>query len=356
MPEVIKSELIIFAGLFITMVETDIIIIGAGPVGLFTVFEAGLLKLRCHLIDSLPVPGGQLIEIYPKKPIYDIPGYPIVNAGELVDKLMEQIAVFKPAFTLGETAMSLDETEDNKFIVTTNKGTQHHAPVVIIAGGLGVFEPRKPPIEHLDSYEDRGVEYIIRDPEFYKGKRVVISGGGDSALDWTIYLMENNIVKELSLVHRRTSFRGHLDSVQKVMDLANSGKINLITEAEVVGINPETRGHVGAVVIKHSTLGDMIKETDHFIPLFGLTPSLGPLGTWGLDIEKNAVKVNNVDYSTNRKGVYAVGDINTYLGKLKLILCGFHEGTLAVQSAFARIYPNKKNVLKYTTVNGVSGF
>jgi len=352
----IKSELIIFAGYFITMVETDIIIIGAGPVGLFTVFEAGLLKLRCHLIDSLPVPGGQLIEIYPKKPIYDIPGYPIVNAGELVDRLMEQTAVFKPAFTLGESAVSLSETEDNKFIVTTNKGTQHHAPIVIIAGGLGVFEPRKPPIENLDKFEDKGVEYIIRDPEFYKGKRVVISGGGDSALDWAIYLIENDIVSELSLVHRRTSFRGHLDSVQKVMDMAGSGKIKLITEAEVVGINPDSKGHVGAVVIKHSNLGDIVKETDHFIPLFGLTPSLGPIADWGLDIEKNAVKVNTFDYSTNRKGVYAVGDINTYPGKLKLILCGFHEGTLAVQSAFARIHPNKKNVLKYTTVNGVSGF
>jgi len=337
------------------MIETDILIIGAGPVGLFTVFEAGLLKLRCHLIDSLPLPGGQLIEIYPKKPIYDIPGYPIVNAGELVDKLMEQNAVFKPAFTLGESAVSLEET-DGKFIVTTNKGTQHKAPVVIIAGGLGVFEPRKPPIENLDKFEDKGVEYIIRDPEFYKGKRVVISGGGDSALDWTIYLMEHHIVSELSLVHRRTSFRGHLDSVQKVMDLANSGKIKLITEAEVVGINPDAKGHLGAVVIRHSNLGDRVQETDHFIPLFGLTPSLGPIADWGLDIEKNAVKVNTVDYSTNRQGVYAVGDINTYPGKLKLILCGFHEGTLAVQSAFARIHPNKKNVLKYTTVNGVSGF
>jgi thioredoxin reductase (NADPH) len=338
------------------MIETDIIIIGAGPVGLFTVFEAGLLKLRCHLIDSLPVPGGQLIEIYPKKPIYDIPGYPIVNAGELVDSLVEQSAVFKPAFTLGESAVSLDETVDNKFIVTTNKGTQHKAPIVIIAGGLGVFEPRKPPIENLDKFEDKGVEYIIRDPEFYKGKRVIISGGGDSALDWTIYLIEKNIVSELSLVHRRTSFRGHLDSVQKVMDLASSGKINLITDAEVVGINPDSKGNVGAVVIKHSNLGDMVKEADHFIPLFGLTPSLGPIADWGLDIEKNAVKVNTFDYSTNRKGIYAVGDINTYPGKLKLILCGFHEGTLAVQSAFARIHPNKKNVLKYTTVNGVSGF
>ncbi len=338
------------------MIQTDIIIIGAGPVGLFTVFEAGLLKLRCHLIDSLPVPGGQLTEIYPKKPIYDIPGYPIVNAGELVDKLIEQSAVFKPGFTLGESALTMEETPEGHFIITTNKGTQHTAPIVIIAGGLGVFEPRKPPIENLEQFEDKGVEYIIRDPEFYRGKNVVISGGGDSALDWTIFLIENKIVKELSLVHRRTSFRGHLDSVQKVMDMANSGKINLITESEVTGIKPNGNGHLGSVVIKHTTLGDIVKDTDHFIPLFGLTPSLGPIADWGLEIEKNAVKVNTFDYSTNRKGVYAVGDINTYPGKLKLILCGFHEGTLAVQSAFARIFPNKKNVLKYTTVNGVSGF
>ena len=336
------------------MIQTDIIIIGAGPVGLFTVFEAGLLKLRCHLIDSLPLPGGQLTEIYPKKPIYDIPGFPIVNAGDLVDNLMQQIDVFKPEFTLGESAVSLEETAENHFIVTTNKGTQHKAPVVIIAGGLGVFEPRKPPIENLTQYEDKGVEYIIRDPKFYQGKKVVISGGGDSALDWSIYLVENNIASELSFVHRRTSFRGHLDSVQKVMDMADQGKIKLITDAEVVGITGN--GKVESVTINHATLGNIEKPTDHFVPLFGLTPSLGPIADWGLEIEKNAVKVNTFDYSTNRKGIFAVGDINTYPGKLKLILCGFHEGTLAVQSAFAKIYPNKKNVLKYTTVNGVNGF
>lgn len=336
------------------MIQTDIIIIGAGPVGLFTVFEAGLLKLRCHLIDSLPLPGGQLTEIYPKKPIYDIPGFPIVNAGDLVDNLMKQIEVFKPEFTLGESAVSLEETPENHFIVTTNKGTQHKAPVVIIAGGLGVFEPRKPPIENLAEYEDKGVEYIIRDPKFYQGKKVVISGGGDSALDWSIYLVENNIASELALVHRRTSFRGHLDSVQKVMNMADQGKIKLITDAEVVGITGN--GKVESVTINHAALGNIEKPTDHFVPLFGLTPSLGPIADWGLEIEKNAVKVNTFDYSTNRKGIFAVGDINTYPGKLKLILCGFHEGTLAVQSAFAKIYPNKKNVLKYTTVNGVNGF
>ena len=337
------------------MIQTDIIIIGTGPVGLFTVFEAGLLKLRCHLIDSLPQPGGQLIEIYPKKPIYDIPGYPIVIAGELVNKLLEQIAVFKPGYTLGETVVSLEES-GTQFVVTTNKGTKHQAPVVMIAGGLGVFEPRKPPLDSLQQFEDKGVEYIIKDPEFYRGKRVVISGGGDSALDWTIYLAENKIATEISLVHRRTSFRGHLDSVQKVMDLAHQGRINLITDAEVVGINDDGNGQVGAVLIKHATLGDIVKNADHFVPLFGLTPSMGPIAEWGLEIEKGAVKVNTFDYSTNRTGIYAIGDINTYPGKLKLILCGFHEGTIAIQSAFARIYPDKKNVLKYTTVNGVNAF
>lgn len=336
------------------MIKTDIIIIGAGPVGLFTIFEAGLLKLKCHLIDSLPQAGGQCSEIYPKKPIYDIPGFPSILAGELVDNLMEQAAPFKPGFTLGEAAVSIDKTDDEKYIVTTDKGTQHEAPVVMIAGGLGVFEPRKPPIENLEKYEDNGVEYIIKDPEFYRGKHCVISGGGDSALDWAIFLADKDIATEVALVHRRSSFRGHLDSVQKVMDLAESGKIKLITEAEVVGI--EGSGKVESVTIKHKTEGDIKVETDHFIPLFGLKPSLGPIADWGLEIEKNAIKVDTTDYSTNRSGIYAIGDVNTYEGKLKLILCGFHEGTIAVQSAFARIYPDKKNVLKYTTVNGVQGF
>lgn len=336
------------------MIETDIIIIGAGPVGLFTVFEAGLLKLRCHLIDSLPQPGGQLTEIYPKKPIYDIPGYPTVDAGELIDNLMAQIEPFKPEFTLGESAVTIDETEDDQFIVTTNRGTKHKAPIVMIAGGLGVFEPRKPPVANLEKFEDHGVEYIIKDPAFYQDKKVVVAGGGDSALDWSIYLVKNNIASELSLVHRRNSFRGHLDSVQQVMDLAAEGKINLITEAEVIGIQGED--NVESVTIKHKTQGEITKEADHFVPLFGLKPSLGPIGDWGLEIEKNAIVVDTRDYSTNRPGIYAIGDVNQYEGKLKLILCGFHEGTIAVQSAFARIHPDKKNVLKYTTVNGVNGF
>jgi thioredoxin reductase (NADPH) len=234
------------------------------------------------------------------------------------------------------------------------KGTQHEAPIVMIAGGLGVFEPRKPPIDKLENYEDKGIEYIIKDPEFYRGKRVVIAGGGDSALDWSIFLAEKNIAKEVVLVHRSSSFRGHLDSVQKVIDMAGDGRISLVTEAEVTGITGD--GKVEGVVITHQKDGEIVRETDHFIPLFGLKPSLGPIADWGLEIDKNAIKVDTLDYSTNIPGIYAIGDVNTYENKLKLILCGFHEGTLAVQSAFARIYPDKKNILKYTTVNGVNGF
>ena len=336
------------------MIETDILIIGTGPVGLFTVFEAGLLKLKCHLIDSLPQPGGQCSEIYPKKPIYDIPGFPSILAGELIDNLMAQAAPFKPGFTLGEAAVNIEKQADNTFIVTGVKGTKHKAPIVMIAGGLGVFEPRKPPIENISEFEDNGVEYIIKEPNFYKDKTCVIAGGGDSALDWSIFLAEQKIAKKVILVHRNSSFRGHLDSVQKVIDLAEQGTIELITEAEVVGLSGKNA--LESVVIHHQKDGDIVKKTDHFIPLFGLKPSLGPIANWGLEIEKGAIKVDTLDYSTNIPGIYAIGDVNTYQNKLKLILCGFHEGTLAVQSAFSRIYPDKKNILKYTTVNGIQGF
>ena len=334
------------------MITTDILIIGAGPCGLFTVFEAGLLKLRCHLVDSLPQPGGQLSEIYPKKPIYDIPGYPSILAGELVDKLMEQIEPFKPGFTLGERAEQIEKDEEDNFILTTSRGTKIKAPVIAIAGGLGCFEPRKPPIENLARFEDKGVEYIIKDPEFYRDKRVVLAGGGDSALDWTIFLAD--VAQEVMLIHRRKDFRGALDSVEKVMHLAEVGKIELMTDAQAIGL--QGNGKLSDVVIKHKEKGEFSKSTDHFVPLFGLSPKLGPIAEWGLSITKNAIEVDTLDYSTNVKGIYAIGDINTYPGKLKLILCGFHEATIMVQSAFKHIYPDKKLSFKYTTVNGVNGF
>ena len=335
------------------MIKTDILIIGAGPTGLFTVFEAGLLKLRCHLIDALPQPGGQCSEIYPKKPIYDIPAYPEILAGDLTDKLIEQCKQFEPGFTLGERAETIEKQEDNSFIVTTNKGTKHQAPVVAIAGGLGSFEPRKPLIDNITNFEDHGVEYIIRNPEMYRDKKVVIAGGGDSALDWSIFLSE--VASEVTLIHRRNEFRGHLDSVEKVQELKNKGKINLITPAEVVGIlgDDELKG----VVVKPLDEKEFELICDHFIPLFGLSPKLGPIANWGLEIEKNAIKVNNaLDYQTNIPGIFAIGDVNTYPGKLKLILCGFHEATLMCQAAYKILNPGKKYVMKYTTVSGVDGF
>ena len=334
------------------MIKTDILIIGAGPTGLFTVFEAGLLKLKCHLIDALAQPGGQCSEIYPKKPIYDIPAFPEILAGDLVDNLMKQIQPFQPGFTLGERAQSIQTKDDGTFIVTTNKGTKHHAPIVAIAGGLGSFEPRKPPISNIASFEDKGVEYIIRDPELYRDKDVVIAGGGDSALDWSIFLTA--VASSVTLVHRRNEFRGALDSVEKVQELKNQGKIQLITPGEVVGIVGEKK--LTGVSIKQVD-GVYEKACDHFIPLFGLAPKLGPIADWGLEIEKNAIKVDNtLDYQTNIPGIYAIGDVNTYPGKLKLILCGFHEATLMCQSAYKRIFPDKKHVMKYTTVGGVEGF
>ena len=333
------------------MIKTDIIIIGAGPTGLFTVFEAGLLKLKCHLIDALAQPGGQCSEIYPKKPIYDIPAYPEILAGDLTDKLLEQCKQFEPGFTLGERAEKITKGDDGIFTVTTNKGTQHQAPVVAIAGGLGSFEPRKPQLENLEKFEDNGIEYIIKDPEIYRDKKVVIAGGGDSALDWSIFLA--NINAEVTLVHRRNEFRGALDSVEKVIELKKQNKINIITPAEIVKLNGDKV--LKSVVIANND-NEQEVEVDHFIPLFGLSPKLGPIANWGLEIEKNAIKVDTYDYQTNIPGIFAIGDVNTYPGKLKLILCGFHEATLMCQSAYKIINPGKKHVLKYTTVTGIDGF
>ena len=335
------------------MITTDIIIIGAGPTGLFTVFEAGLLKLKCHLIDALPQPGGQCTELYPKKPIYDIPGFPDILAHDLTLNLLEQGKQFEPGFTLGERAETIDKQEDGSFIVTTNKGTQHQAPIVAIASGLGSFEPRKPKLDNIVNFEDKGVEYMIKEPEVYRDKDVVIAGGGDSALDWSIFL--SDVAKSVTLVHRRNEFRGHLDSVEQVQKLKNEGKIKLITPAEVTGIVGD--GKVEGLEITKKGEEPITIKTDHFIPLFGLSPKLGPIANWGLEIEKNAIKVNNaLDYQTNIPGIFAIGDGNTYPNKLKLILCGFHEATIMCQAAYKIIHPNKKYVMKYTTVGGVEGF
>jgi len=333
-------------------IQTDLCIVGAGPVGLFAVFEAGLLKMRCHLVDALPQIGGQLSEIYPKKPIYDIPGFPSILAGDLVTNLMEQIAPFKPGFTLGERVESLDKSEEG-FTVRTSAGTQIECKVVVIAGGLGCFEPRKPAIESLENYEGKGVAYMVLDPEKYRNQKVVLAGGGDSALDWANFLAD--VASELTLIHRSATFRGAPESAEKVFELAKAGKIRLILNAEVKSLSGDS--HLEQIEISESGLDSTYRvDANFFIPLFGLTPKLGPIADWGLNIDKNAILVQTEDYSTNVPGIYAIGDINTYPGKLKLILCGFHEAALMAQSAFPRVFPDQKLSFKYTTVNGVNAF
>ncbi len=333
------------------MIETDIVVIGAGPTGLFTVFEAGLLGMRCHLVDSLTKPGGQCSEIYPNKPIYDIPAYPEILAGDLVEKLLEQIKPFSPGYTLGETAEKLSKLGDD-FIITTDKGTEISAKVVAIAGGLGNFEPRKPNIEDLNVYEENGINYSIVDPNKYKGKNVVISGGGDSALDWTIVL--SKIAKKVTLIHRRNQFRGAVDSVNKIQKLKDQNILDIITPAILKKLNGQKQLESIDISVENQIVNI---PTDYLIPLYGLVPKMDVFKSWGLEIEKNALKVNNaLDYQTNKEGIFAIGDINYYPGKLKLILSGFHEAAIMCHSAFKIVNPGKKNFLKYTTVSGISGF
>jgi thioredoxin reductase (NADPH) len=333
-------------------IDTDICIIGAGPVGLFAVFEAGLLKMRCHLIDVLPQVGGQLSEIYPHKPIYDIPGFPTINAQQLVDGLMEQIEPFKPTFSLGERVNELFQLDDGTFVIRTGDDTEVHSKVVVIAGGLGCFEPRKPAIDNLEAFEGRGVAYMVKNPEAYRGRKVVLAGGGDSALDWTIFLAD--VAEQVTLIHRGDTFRGAPDSAEKVFELAKEGRINLILQSHIKSISGN--GHLQEVEIVGRENETAVIAADHLIPLFGLTPKLGPIAEWGLNVDSSAIMVNTVDYSTNVPGVFAIGDINIYPGKLKLILCGFHEAALMAQSAFKYVYPAQKLSFKYTTVYGVNAF
>lgn len=334
------------------MITTDICVIGAGPVGLFAIFETGLLKMRCHLVDYLPQVGGQLAEIYPKKPIYDIPGYPIVMAQELVDNLMAQAEPFHPTFTLGERIETLEKRGEGDFLLTTHRGTEIACKVVVIAGGLGCFEPRKPDIENLDKWEGKGLEYMVLDPEKFRNKKVILAGGGDSALDWAIFL--SDVAAELTLVHRGEMFRGAPDSAEKVKQLSEQGKLNLLLNSNITTVSGTDK--VSSVTVAHKDGSTQQIEVDYFIPLFGLSPKLGPIANWGLNLDKNAILVDTRDFSTNIPGIYAIGDINQYEGKLKLILCGFHEAALMAHSAYHYIYPDKKASLKYTTVNGIQSF
>ncbi|RRN77273.1 NAD(P)/FAD-dependent oxidoreductase, partial [Pseudoxanthomonas sp. SGD-10] len=304
------------------------------------------------LVDVLPQVGGQLSEIYPHKPIYDIPGYPEIKAQELVDNLMQQIKPFNPGFTLGERVEKLERQEDGSYTIVTSDQTEINAKVIVIAGGLGCFEPRKPDIENLQDFEGKGVSYMVKDPEVYRNRSIVIAGGGDSALDWTMFLAD--LAKKVTLIHRGDTFRGAPDSAEKVFKLAESGKIDLVLSSRLVKIEGED--WLNKVYCVNKNREEIAIETEYLIPLFGLSPKLGPISEWGLNIDQSAISVNTVDYSTNVERIYAIGDINTYPGKLKLILSGFHEAALMAQSAFKYVYPDEKLSFKYTTVYGVNSF
>ncbi len=326
------------------VIETDVVIIGAGPVGLFAVFELGLLDMKCDVIDILDKPGGQCAELYPDKPIYDIPGIPEISGGELTKSLLEQIKPFNPEFHLSTIVSELKQINNDLWEVVTDSDKIFHTKVIVIAAGGGSFQPKKPPIDGIDDYEGKSVFYSIKNIESFYSKEIAIVGGGDSALDWALTLHKKS--KNLTLIHRRKEFRAAPDTVNKVMKLIDDGSINfeLGQVKELVGSD----GQLNKIICKDKEEEKEIK-CEAMLPFFGLTMKLGPVANWGLNLEQNLIKVNTETFETNQKGIFAIGDINYYPGKLKLILCGFHEGALMAQKAHQYIYPDKKVIFQYTT-------
>ena len=324
---------------------TDVVVIGAGPVGLFSVFELGLLDIKCHLVDILDKVGGQCAELYPEKPIYDIPGIPYITGHGLTDALMEQIKPFNPTFHLGEMVTTLENIGDPIFRVTTDGGKVFEAKAVVIAAGGGSFQPKRPPIPGIEPYEGKSVHYAVRKREAFRDKRLLIVGGGDSALDWTLNLQQ--IAKRLTLVHRRDDFRGAPASVGKMRELVAAGGMDL--KIGQVSALEGGDGQLAAASIKGSDGAITRLEVDAMLPFFGLTMKLGPVANWGLALDDELIPVDTATFETSMPGLFAIGDINTYPGKLKLILCGFHEGALMAQKAYHYVYPDKRLVFQYTT-------
>lgn len=327
------------------IIKTDAIIIGAGPVGLFAVFELGLLDIKAHLIDILDKAGGQCAELYPEKPIYDIPAIPVITGQELTEQLLKQIKPFKPTFHLGQMADSLQKLENGNWLVTTDAHTKIEAPVVIIAAGGGSFTPKKPPIPGIEEYEGKSVFYSVRKMEQFKDKDIVISGGGDSALDWTLNLQP--IAKSVTLVHRRDDFRAAPDSVNKMKELVKDDKVKLLI-AQPIALNGND-GMLDSVTLRSKDKSEFEVKCDAFLPFYGLTIKLGPVANFGLNLEKNLIPVDTEKFETSTKQIFAIGDINYYPGKLKLILSGFHEAALMAQQAFRYVYPEQKLRFQYTT-------
>lgn len=325
--------------------ETDVIIVGAGPVGLFAVFELGLLDMKAHLVDILDRPGGQCAELYPEKPIYDIPALPVVSGQELTDRLMEQIEPFGATFHLSQMAESIEKIDNGNWQLTTDIGTVIEAPVIVIAAGGGSFVPKKPPLADLEAFEGTSIFYAVRKMDQFKGKDILIAGGGDSALDWLLNL--EPIANSIQLVHRRDDFRAAPDSVNKMRELVDQGrvKLHIAQLGELVGEN----GQLSAVRVKSKEQGEFDIPCDTLLPFYGLTMKLGPVANWGLGLDTNLITVDTEKFETSEPGIFAIGDINTYPGKLKLILSGFHEGALMAQAASRYVFPDKVVRFQYTT-------
>ena len=326
-------------------IKTDVLIIGAGPCGLFAVFELGLLDMKVHLVDILDKIGGQCAELYPEKPIYDIPGIPFVTGDGLTKALLEQIKPFGPTFHLQDMVQTIEKIGDPLFRVTTEQGKLFEAKVVVVAAGGGSFQPKRPPIPGVEAYEESSVFYAVRQMEKFRGKRVLIAGGGDSALDWTLNLAP--LASHLTLLHRRQEFRAAPDSVNKMMALVGEGKVDLVL-GQVTTLEGNG-GQVTNAIVKRNDGSVFNIACDAILPFFGLTMKLGPVANWGLALQDNLVVVNTENFETSVPGIFAIGDINTYPGKLKLILCGFHEGALMAQKAHRYIFPDKKLTFQYTT-------
>jgi thioredoxin reductase (NADPH) len=326
-------------------IKTDVLIVGAGPVGLFAVFELGLLDIKTHLVDILDKVGGQCAELYPEKPIYDIPGIPYITGHGLSDALMAQIKPFNPTFHLGEMVATLENIGDPLFRVTTDRGTVFETKAVVVAAGGGSFQPKRPPIQGIEPYEGKSVHYAVRKMDVFRDKRLLIVGGGDSALDWTLNLQP--IAKRLTLVHRRDDFRGAPASVSKMRALVAAGDMDLKI-GQVASLEGGD-GQLTAARIKGNDEALTHVEIDAMLPFFGLTMKLGPVADWGLTLEDELIPVNTATFETNMPGLFAIGDINTYPGKLKLILSGFHEAALMAQKAHHYVHPEKKLVFQYTT-------
>jgi thioredoxin reductase (NADPH) len=326
-------------------IKTDVLIIGAGPCGLFAVFELGLLDMKAHLIDILDKAGGQCAELYPEKPIYDIPGIPTVSGQGLTEALMEQIKPFHPTFHLGEMVEKVEKIGDPGFRITTDAGKVFECKVVVIAAGGGSFQPKRPPVPGIEAYEGSSVFYSVRKMEHFRDKQLLIVGGGDSALDWTLNL--HPLAKRVTLLHRRDDFRAAPHSVEQMRALVASGKMDLRI-GQVTALEGEG-GKLARATIKGNDNSLTNIACDTMLPFFGLTMKLGPVADWGIELENNLVPVETSAFETSVPGIFAIGDINTYPGKLKLILCGFHEGALMAQKAHRYVYPEKRLVFQYTT-------